>query len=267
MSRKARFLMVAPARSGSTVLRTTLNGHSEVICHGEVLGRNRILGLVRRPETPSGEALYRMRGESVLEFLETGIFAPLDDAGAAGFKALYYHFGELQFAEAIDHLISSADIKIIFLWRNDLVKRALSEVQHRMMAASRDTPSVLSVERIEQDCRNQLTCAAWLQNIFSGHPCIRISYEALVADQQRTLDEICEFLGVAGGAIRLPDRQGNSRSTEARRSAGIVERWRTLAGSKVPAEQECLPYPLVSNAASLLEAEALVDYRNILPWK
>jgi len=259
--------MVAPARSGSTVLRTTLNGHPEIVCHGEVLGRNRILGLVRRPETPSGEALYRMRGESVLEFLEAEIYAAPAGTGAAGFKALYYQFGELQFAQAIDYLVSNADIRIIFLWRNDLVKRALSEIQHRMMAASTQTPCAPSVAKIEQDCKNQLVCAAWLQNVFSGHPCLRVSYETLIGDQQRKLDEICEFLGVAGGAIKLPDRQGDSPSSKVERAAGLVERLRTLLGSNAPEERQGLPYPLVSNASALLESEALVDYRNILPWK
>ena len=267
MSRKTRFLIVAPARSGSTVLRTTLNAHPEIVCHGEVLGRNRILGLVRGKETPTGEALYRLRGESVLEYLEAEIFKAPPGISAVGFKALYYHFGELQFAEAVDSLISGTDIKTVFLWRNDLVKRALSEIQHKMMAASKDTPCAPSVATIEQDCRNQLVCAAWLQRMFSSHPGIRISYETLVADQRRTLDQICQFLGVSSGVASLPDRQEDAGSNKAERSEGFFGQLRKLAGSESPAEPRRLPYRLISNAETLLEAEELVDFRNIFPWK
>lgn len=267
MSTHTRFLLVAPARSGSTVLRTTLNGHPELVCHGEVLGRNRILGLVKGPETPGGEALYKMREESVCGFLESQIFSPRPGVSASGFKALYYHFGELQFAEAVDSLVSSTDIKIVFLWRNDLVKRALSEIQHRLMAASKETPSAPSVATIEQDCRNQLVCAAWLERIFSNHPCIRISYETLVAEQRRTLDEICQFLGVSSGVSRLPDRPEDPGSKKVRRPSGFFGQLHNRAGSGSPAEPGRLPYPLISNAETLLEADDLIDFRNILPWK
>lgn len=268
MSKHTRFLLVAPARSGSTVLRTTLNGHPEIVCHGEVLGRNRILGLVRGPETPGGEALYKMREESVCGFLESQIFSPRPGVSASGFKALYYHFGELQFAEAIDELASSVDMKVVFLWRTDLVKRALSEIQHRMTAASKEAPVAPEVARIAQDCRNQLTCFSWLQALFSGHSCIKFSYEELVSDQKAVLNEICGFLGVEKDRIMLPEKPRGSGVTETAPSRGIVQRLRDLAGVKgLPSEPGRSPYPLVSNAASLLKADALREYRDVLPWK
>src|SRR6056297_298706 len=222
MSIDTRFLIVAPARSGSTVLRTTLNSHPEIVCHGEVLGRNRILGFVRGPDSLAGEDLYRKRGESVIEFLQSEIYESPAGARASGFKALYYHFGELQFAEAIDHLVSSVDIKVVFLWRNDLVKRALSEIQHRMMAAANEKPRAASEAQVEQDCRNQLTCVSWLQKLFSRHDCIRVSYEELVADQKRILDEICDFLDVSQGRIGLPERKNEVCPTESEQAMSIV---------------------------------------------
>ena len=173
-----------------------------------------------------------------------------------------------RFAEAIDELASSVDMKVVFLWRTDLVKRALSEIQHRMTAASKEAPVAPEVARIAQDCRNQLTCFSWLQALFSGHSCIKFSYEELVSDQKAVLNEICGFLGVEKDRIMLSEKPRGSGVTETAPSRGIVQRLRDLAGVKgLPSEPGRSPYPLVSNAASLLKADALREYRDVLPWK
>lgn len=248
------------------MLRTTLSSHPEIICHGEVLGRNRIMGFVRAPATPTGEALYRMRGESVRPFLESQVYASPAGAEVVGFKALYYHFGELKFAEAIDYLISSIDIKVIFLWRNDLVKRALSEAQHRMLATSKETPCEFSLPQIAQDCRNQLISVRWLKKVFSRHSCLELSYEDLIDDQQGRLDEICRFLGAMEGRIALPERNKAADDKSVGQLSKVIGHLRNIARSNAVSRSKDIPYPLVANANFLLEHQDLAQYRNIVPW-
>jgi len=266
MSHIQRFLIIAPARSGSTVLRMTLNSHPEITCHGEVLGRNRIMGFVRRPAAPSVEALYGMRSEGAKDFLDNEVYAAGTASRVVGFKALYYHFGELKFAEAIDHLISEIDIRVVFLWRNDLVKRALSEVQHRMIAAKKETPIECGISEIAQDCRNQIVSMQWLQRVFSKHPCLELSYEDLVIEPSLRLDEICWFLGAAGGKITLPERTNDAAPKTSGRFTGLVGRLRSVGKAPVAPGKKNISYPLVSNAESILVQEELAQYRNFIPW-
>ncbi len=42
-----RFILISPARSGSTMVRTALAAHPNILMHGEVMGTHRIRALVR----------------------------------------------------------------------------------------------------------------------------------------------------------------------------------------------------------------------------
>ena len=260
-----RFVLVSPARSGSTVLRNTLNAHPEVICHGEILDRNRILGLVHNPAvTLSGIELYQLRKECIKDFVYSQILVAPSAVKAVGFKALYYHFGEIQFAEAIQMLIECKDIKMIFLWRRNLVDRYLSEVQHRMEAALKTKPVTVTLEEVAQDCRNQLSSGAIIGSMLSDHTCITVCYEDLVSDSRTTLQRITALLGVDPGIIELPEKRESPADTQNR---NLIQR---LAGKLVGADTHTpgrckRRYLLIENEQLVREAAELDCYRNHEP--
>ena len=152
------------------------------------------------------------------------------------------------------------------LRRNDLVKRALSEIQHRMQAAAKETPCEASISAIAQDCRNQLIGFSWLKTLFLRHQFLQISYEELVGDQHGKLDEICRFLGVSEGRVKLPERNRTADLISGSRSSSILGRLWSSTTSKATSKPDQFPYPYVSNAAFILGHQALAEYRDFVPW-
>ena len=89
-SKKNRFVIFCQARSGSTLLRLSLHAHPQVVCHGEVLSREWINGLVpvdapmeERSSRESVDALLPERAEDPIDFLERYIWR--FDCDAVGF--------------------------------------------------------------------------------------------------------------------------------------------------------------------------------------
>ena len=89
-----RFIVITQARSGSTLLQKALHSHPDIICHGEVLNRKWINGLVpkdnpiqERSPSKKIQKLLRYREEHLEEFLENYIFC--FRSKAIGFKLVY----------------------------------------------------------------------------------------------------------------------------------------------------------------------------------
>ena len=123
MSKKQKqFCIIAQARSGSTLLRHALNAHPQLSCHGEVLSRKWINGLIPidnpsidRSPKPVVEELMKGRDGDIASFLNEHVLAI--DSPCVGFKIVYEDLYKSDTSEVIiDYLISN-NIPIIHLVR------------------------------------------------------------------------------------------------------------------------------------------------------
>ncbi len=200
-----RFLVVSPARSGSTLLRTYLDAHSRLVCHGELLGGRRILGLSmkglpswqgRRGHELAPELLPRRDRDSV-GFL-TELF---DEAGhlSVGFKALYQQLYDVKFAEVLDWLIADTGLRVIHLERRNGLRRYVSHERHirnQQDPSLRGQPLTIDPDVVQQDCRNIASLRARVDREFTAHPILPVVYEDFLADTAAERKRILGFLGV-----------------------------------------------------------------------
>lgn len=225
--KNTRFIILCPARTGSTMLRMAINSHPSVTCHGELLGPNRILGFekARMSKTvlTDNEAMD-LRSANSFEFIYNNAFTI--NSSAVGFKLLYSQVGDIQFAELMEKLVTDTEIRIVHLWRRNLLDRYLSfrlllasikatggkDVENKSVLAKRrevNKPAAVSVppEFVAQDCRNQIAARNRMLSYFSGHPIYEMVYEDLIASPASYLDALCDFLSVERKPLHLPAKR------------------------------------------------------------
>ena len=213
-------LIISPARSGSTSLRLTVNQHRDAICHGEILGRNRILGPSRKVDlTAATPELRAADPEAFLQLmLEQGDFTH------SGFKALCGHFFLEQNAVAF-HRVLSAKPDVVFLWRRDLVRRYRSELLLRMekgMWTDRHL-SRITVQDIIADARRQMSMAAIVRAQLAGYGIERvmeIDFEDLIGTPDMAA-RVMTFLGLSADRARL-GKDKRTQVNEARRQPVVL---------------------------------------------
>lgn len=220
-----RFVLVGPARSGTTALRAALGRHPQVVCHGEILSPNRVIGLFPAAAglpADAAEALL-VRNRDTVGFIEQalGTSRPVN-----GFKVLYNQIVQVHAAEALAHLLSDPRLAIIFLWRRNLARRFLSEQKLRVQyakraAGEREFALNPSPEEMFQDCRNQLRMRDMVKALFEGHPAVELVYEDIV--ERRSVPEIGDVLGLASPEVQLSDRKEDYRNDKVVTVSGEAE--------------------------------------------
>ena len=209
-----RFMVLGPARSGTTAIRTALNRHPSVTCHGEILAPTRILGLAAGAELPntSPSELLRLRNNSTIDFINRALANPTP---LSGFKAIYHQLLQPDMAELLCYLRSDKRLAIVFTWRRNLVERFLSEKKLRVRymrrdSAEREVELTIGVEEMLQDCRNQIAVRALMQELFAGHPSISFIHEEMLG--RPDLRELNTLLGLSAPLIRLPAQSVDYRN-------------------------------------------------------
>lgn len=132
--KKKKFVIFSQARSGSTLLRLSLHAHSHIVCHGEVLSRQWINGLVpldnpveERSSRESVEALLPMREKDPIDFLERYVW-PFDSA-AVGFKLVLEDFFKSEHKARYQDYLGSEGVLPVILYRRDQLANYASRVR------------------------------------------------------------------------------------------------------------------------------------------
>jgi hypothetical protein len=208
-----RFMMLGPARSGTTAIRTALDRHPNVTCHGEILGPNRVLGVARGTGLGSAQSdeLLCLRNSNTRDFIDRALTAA---APVSGFKAIYYQLLQPGMAELLCHLRSDKRLVIVFTWRRNLAERFLSEKKLRLRHLRKDAPEQefeikVNLEEMFQDCRNQMAVRALMRELFAGHPCADFEYEDVL--KRSDLQELNTVLALPPPAITLPTQKFDYR--------------------------------------------------------
>ena len=115
-----RFMIVAQARSGSTLLREALNDESDITCHGDVFSRVWIDRLVPRPNTrrPTPDQIRAQlpaRDADPLRFMAEYVM-PFTGA-AVGFKIIYDDFVDNRFLHPLSSYARQNRMRIVHLRR------------------------------------------------------------------------------------------------------------------------------------------------------
>lgn len=134
VSRPGNFMIIAQARSGSTLLCELLNRQDDITCHGEVFSRVWIDRLIPPPGGhPLSAANIREmlpgRDTDPLCFMSTHV---MTFAGqATGFKIIYDDFIDPRFQDALVRYANANDVRIIHLRRRNHLAAFVSRA--RMM--------------------------------------------------------------------------------------------------------------------------------------
>jgi hypothetical protein len=216
-----KFILLTTQRSGATFLCTSLNSHPQIECHHEAIFSqiNKIPfeNLKFKPflfDRPSS-AYYKYRSASwgrklahwsliprkqlIYDFLDD-LYARPAKATAVGYKISYNHADKYPTAMA---WLQQNEIKIIHLVRSNLLKTYLSKKtawKRRLHHAT--TPSIAPVKvrvpirRLRRDLKRRTKVIEKYRAMFGGSPYLELSYESVVAQPEREIRRILQFLDI-----------------------------------------------------------------------
>lgn len=210
-----KFIIIAPARSGSTLLRTMLDRHPAVCCSGELFGQRFVRGLSKHLQSQiDREEALNLRQRDAVAFLENHAYA--STRVAVGFKLLYSQLFVMENLPAVRWLQNQAGLRVLRLWRRDLIARHVSEV--RLLQRARDNSPetnpdgffkrMATPQATAHSCEIQLAAREFVGRLFADHPLLDIAYESFIAEHADQSRRLCEFLQVdPGGWPPLPAKE------------------------------------------------------------
>jgi hypothetical protein len=214
-----RFMLISPARSGSTMIGATLAGHPQVHMHGEVMGPRHVQ-TARRAYLPeavkalSPEEFSRTmlleRSRNTRRFIQETLFVAGGKKKAVGFKLLLDQALSMHFADAFLWLAEQKEVRIIWLERRNHLARYASRLLLKFKEgrgegrctvwAKDELPAQLTTEvdpdEFQQDICNQEAAMKIIRERFDGHPCLDIVYEDIAKDPNAGYKNIFSFLNV-----------------------------------------------------------------------
>ncbi len=202
-----RFIVVSPARSGSTALRMAINRHPQAVCHGEILATHRVIGASQHTSLGQmdPEELMAIRDLDPAGFVNLA----LDNAGmVSGFKIIYFQFENAAIAAGVEKLVTDRKLLVVFLWRQNLARRYLSEMKLRAQFRARnDQPAEIVIDvdaaTMLQDCRNQIATRERMRDLFKDHPHLDLVFEDIA--ERKEIPEVNDFLDLSAPMVRLSD--------------------------------------------------------------
>lgn len=197
-----RLLIIAPPRSGSTLLAERLNTHPDISFFGEVLNERRALW---HPGTAPGTYAGRLTDPGA--FLDRHVWSAATPV--AGFKMLEHQF--LLFHHLLPQYFAGLDdLRVIYLTRRNLLHQFLSiklaeAMDFWFLFNEADRPTLPRV-RLDPDelslfLRHSRTCQDMIRPMLRGRPALDVVYEDILADPSGTDAALCRFAGVASARL------------------------------------------------------------------
>ena len=181
-----RFIVLSRSRTGSNMLISFLNSHSNIHAEGEILSK--------------------LSGRNHKNILAKVFAKQPFYVKAKGFKIFYYHPQDDKSSGIWNDLASLDDLYVIHLKRRNilrtLISRKIAGIQdvwatdQHSGADSKEIAITFTVDELSEGF-NQTK--AWEQagdDKFRNHPLISIDYEDLVSHPEQTFRKVTEFLGV-----------------------------------------------------------------------
>lgn len=188
MSEIKRYFVLTSPRSGTHMLRTSLDNHPQVICMTEMFNPDYTEGKYDfTPDTPASE------------ILEKYIFTPENMTQACvGFllHRVGARFGN--WPDLWSLLEQDQELAVISLRRQNLLRRYLSVqlMKNQDLAGNPPAPMHFDKELLIRDFEKQEAKIAEFDLRFSDHPLITVTYEDLCDRYTETMVRIQSFLNL-----------------------------------------------------------------------
>ena len=182
-----KFMVLSSPRSGTHMLRASLDGHPRAVCLDEMFNPDYTRDLPFTADTPEEEILDQF------VFGEYG-----SEIQAVGFciHRLGARFGN--WPRLWEILEGQSDLPVISLSRENLLRRYLSFQlrNHRNLVTRPPSPMEFDPEKLVIDFQRQRAKVEEFDRRFASHPVIHVAYERLCADHQGSMQSIQQFLGL-----------------------------------------------------------------------
>ncbi|MCB0211373.1 MAG: sulfotransferase domain-containing protein [Anaerolineae bacterium] len=198
-----KFIILGRSRTGSTLLRSLLNSHSQIVTYNEIFRNyNEPLWDANLPKSTKTLALMQ---ERPLEFLESTAFRPFPrHISAVGFKLFYYHAHNEAWMPIWSYLKDRKDLKIIHIKRKNILKTHLSHKRaldnHTWVKTSAPIQKNAAMTLTYEECLKSFQgTIAWekeYDEFFKDHEMIEVVYENLAKDFQTEMQYVQQFLEV-----------------------------------------------------------------------
>ena len=180
MSSEKRFVVIGPARTGSTMVRSMLNALPGVICHGELYAINRLLGLSNKADIKLPQKkLLQMRMRDEKQFWNEIGFLP---SNRCGLKILYNQLLAYTGQNILDYLRKNKNIRILHLWRRNLEARYYSEelLKYKFNNSSTKIDHQCDSKILFSENERMIKCGNIIYDLLAENPILSICYEDFV---------------------------------------------------------------------------------------
>lgn len=209
------FLIHAMPRTASTSFRLWMNRQPDALCHGEVLGPNKVLGTSHKQKQ---EFSLIQRNSQPHQFMNS-YFAD-HDLKMVGFKALSSHLIDPKNLAFLRYFFDGKP-KVLLLYRNDLVTRYKSTIFHRLRGGKLDEAKILNlkVQDVMANCiQTQVQWEMANQYWMTGLDCHYINIKDANSDMKSNLQTLFG-LGMEG---ELPHTNAKA-SEQAKDNSRVIE--------------------------------------------
>jgi LPS sulfotransferase NodH len=198
-----RFVILARSRTGSNLLRSALNEHSQAKVYSELF-RNPADIDWGFPDHHSQAALSLYQKDPA-EFLQTRIYGKYPrNIKAVGFKLFYYHASFGSGERLWDYLCENKGIKIIHLKRKNILATHLSRKKADITGAwanisgkpEEQAQFTLSYDECLQDFTRTRSWELEYDRFFQEHPILEVVYENLSSNYLNEIKRVQAFLNL-----------------------------------------------------------------------
>lgn len=199
-----RFVIISRGRSGTSLLRSLLNDHAQVVTFGEIFRKFGAIGWDRR-DYQTTEAQLAMIETAPVAFLETYLFRKFPKrVTAVGFKLFYYHARNPEWEPVWQYLQDRPEIKIIHLKRQNILATHLSLrrafLTNKWSNGSGRQEEAPRLTLTYAECREAFEkTREWevlIDTTFTGPRKLDMRYEALSRDREAEMKRVQAFLGL-----------------------------------------------------------------------
>jgi LPS sulfotransferase NodH len=202
----AKFVIVGIARTGSTMLISQLNNHSQALAFGEIFRSPDSIGWDVPPfQSYQDRKLLTVYKSDPIAFLERHVFRKWpSNYKAIGFKLFYYHARTSPQSAVWDYLAQQPEMRILHIKRRNVLSQYVSlQLAHKTDIWSSTRPVTQDPQCIQLDvaeCQNHF---AWVrslekecENFFKKHKVRCVYYEDLARDSPHEIEAVQKFLGL-----------------------------------------------------------------------
>jgi LPS sulfotransferase NodH len=206
VSSYTKFVIVGIARTGSTMLISQLNNHSQALVFGEIFRSLDSIGWDVPPfSSYQNQKLLTLYRSDPIAFLEKHVFRKWSsNHKAVGFKLFYYHARTSPQSAVWDYLVQQPEIRVLHIKRRNVLSQYVSlQLAHKTDIWSSTRTFSQDPQCIELDigeCQNHF---AWVrsleeecENFFKNHKVRTVYYEDLARDSNEEIEAVQKFLGL-----------------------------------------------------------------------